>query len=80
MFYGKAYKNWESLQRLICDLFSQNVHLKKVLRKDNSFVLMQRLFEHVKESKLIEHNIFQKILLVICIVCQFKIYHKNTVV
>ena len=51
MFYGNAYKNWEAARRLVYDLFSQNVHPKKVLRKDNSFVLMERMFNMWKSPK-----------------------------
>jgi hypothetical protein len=38
MIYGNTYKkNWESTQRLIYDLFSQIVRLKKTMSKGTLF-------------------------------------------
>ena len=39
MFYGNTYKNWETVQWVICRyvLFSQIVRLKKAMNKLNFF-------------------------------------------
>jgi hypothetical protein len=60
IFYCNTYKNWEITQRLIYDLFSQAVRLKKAMSKRTFFSFNAAFVRNVRKSAFyLEYHFFQ---------------------